>query len=731
MPIGYPLTAAETAASVTAVNYAYPPGVVDRYGFNTSPASVTAITQATSAQITVNTTGPANPFLIGQAVSIYGVSGMTQINGLGATVSALGGASGAWTITVNINSSGFSAYTSGGTISADMSAAVSAAAAVGGTVTFGAGIYLFTNVNLNQNVIFQGQGMTSTTLRCPQANISGSLYSTNLFTDNSVLDSVTFKDLTLDGNCTQAGTAGTSEVALVKLTHTNKIRFENVTFTHYAARSGGTVILPNQFFNAISIRFATQVDFVNVISTENYYEQIDVYFAPGVNGKANFERCSLINSTGGTADHTFIEVTGGHTVILAAFVLNNRSQSCINLNVPLSAYVSKCRFINEIGALGQTIAINVGQDLFPYNNNVTIEGNYAFNKSQLLALGPGQNQIVRDNIAIHSTVYALEFLSGLNSSALSTYTSVLPAYANGSYPPVALPTLGLVIEGNEIQGCLPGQAAIKLRDLSPATGFWFQYVDINDNVVATDTSYVHTFAIHFQDCDNLNIKGNFLGYGGDAILCDQTAANINIVENTFTSVQTTASDDVLFNTYGPTDVVVRDNTFTNYPRQGYYNVNFFAGVNIKGGALIEDNIGMKPPLPVNSSATTDYVIRNTRLKRGTAAPSTGNWGIGDVVYSVPATGTPQEYDCTTYGSLGTALSGVTLSGTIGAYTGTVTAGVSQLNVGMGIVIAGANPQCILTISGTTITFHQQLSATVTNAAVSLLAPTFHAAANFA
>jgi hypothetical protein len=81
-------------------------------------ASITGITQAASAVITVNTVSATNPFILNEIVQISGVNGMTQINGLFGIVTALGGASGAWTITVNINSSAFSAYTSSGTLTA-------------------------------------------------------------------------------------------------------------------------------------------------------------------------------------------------------------------------------------------------------------------------------------------------------------------------------------------------------------------------------------------------------------------------------------------------------------------------------------------------------------------------------------------------------------------------------------------------------------------------------------
>lgn len=76
--------------------------------------TITAITQAASAVVTINTVSVNNPFAVNCPVSFEGVLGMTQINGVMGSVSAVGGVSGAWTATVNINSSGFSAFTSGG-----------------------------------------------------------------------------------------------------------------------------------------------------------------------------------------------------------------------------------------------------------------------------------------------------------------------------------------------------------------------------------------------------------------------------------------------------------------------------------------------------------------------------------------------------------------------------------------------------------------------------------------
>lgn len=70
--------------------------------------SITAITKAASAVLTLGT----HPLVAGQSVHVSGVAGMTQINGLRALITAVT----ATTITVGINSTAFSTYTSGGAV---------------------------------------------------------------------------------------------------------------------------------------------------------------------------------------------------------------------------------------------------------------------------------------------------------------------------------------------------------------------------------------------------------------------------------------------------------------------------------------------------------------------------------------------------------------------------------------------------------------------------------------
>jgi hypothetical protein len=88
--------------------------------FNDSNALVTAktitgITAAAQAVVTISTGGSTNPFAVGNTIAFASVGGMTQINSVVGTVTAIGGVTTAWTITTNINSSAFTAWSSGGT----------------------------------------------------------------------------------------------------------------------------------------------------------------------------------------------------------------------------------------------------------------------------------------------------------------------------------------------------------------------------------------------------------------------------------------------------------------------------------------------------------------------------------------------------------------------------------------------------------------------------------------
>jgi hypothetical protein len=146
------------------------------------------------------------------------------------------------------------------------------------------------------------------------------------------------------------------------------------------------------------------------------------------------------------------------------------------------------------------------------------------------------------------------------------------------------------------------------------------------------------------------------------------------------------------------------------------------------GLEVVDNVGLHPVLPVKLEGATTHVQRQTRALRVVAEPTTGDWGIGDIVRNVAASGSPDDYVCTVAGSFGPSLT-CTASGTVGNYFFTCSA-IEQLHVGQHFGVAGAGPAsanlrctCVY-IEGTMIYVDQTISTTVTAAAMALTSPVF-------
>lgn len=79
-------------------------------------ANVTNITTSINAVITVNTISTVNPFTNFTMINVNGVTSMLQNDNVYGNILSLGGASGAWTLTTDINTTSLPAYTSGGIV---------------------------------------------------------------------------------------------------------------------------------------------------------------------------------------------------------------------------------------------------------------------------------------------------------------------------------------------------------------------------------------------------------------------------------------------------------------------------------------------------------------------------------------------------------------------------------------------------------------------------------------
>jgi len=113
MPVGH------TIAGITCYEGGYSPDYLQGASNNWF-TGITAASQAASCVLTLaSTTSNAeatgmsgNPAVVGMQIAISGVAGMTQLNGNTYTITAVSGN----LVTINVNSTGFSAYTSGGQV---------------------------------------------------------------------------------------------------------------------------------------------------------------------------------------------------------------------------------------------------------------------------------------------------------------------------------------------------------------------------------------------------------------------------------------------------------------------------------------------------------------------------------------------------------------------------------------------------------------------------------------
>jgi hypothetical protein len=115
----------------------------------------------------------------------------------------------------------------------------------------------------------------------------------------------------------------------------------------------------------------------------------------------------------------------------------------------------------------------------------------------------------------------------------------------------------------------------------------------------------------------------------------------------------------------------------------------------------------------------------------TALPTTGTYTVGTTIQrETPVVGQPIGWKCTVSGTLGTLNSGATTgSGTINTNVLTVNT-ATGLTEGCCITVAGASgPFYVIKLSGTTAYLHQNLSATVVNAAIGFSNATLVALAN--
>lgn len=195
-------------------------------GVSNKSAVISAITRVAQAVVTTSDTAATNPFQVGQEVTFTGVAGMTQINGLYSTVVATGGSSGAWTITVNINSSAFSVYTSGGSLVLAPQVSISGNTVLNATKTC---IYLkdFENVSITGNKLDASATGTGRGILC--ASVGTTQRSRLEISGNKIVSPASalvevdyYNDVTISGNNILSSVA-TGALAGLVITNSNRV----------------------------------------------------------------------------------------------------------------------------------------------------------------------------------------------------------------------------------------------------------------------------------------------------------------------------------------------------------------------------------------------------------------------------------------------------------------------------------------------------------------------------
>jgi hypothetical protein len=330
---GNPISTAydhNTIANLTAVRTAHP-----------ATKAITAATKAANCQITIT----GHSYVVGQRFAISAVVGMTELNGLVAQVVSVVDAN---NVTVNINSTAFTTYTSAGTCTAGTNAyysAITAAKArdgVNGAVNASSMFFCttrFITAGLALLALAHGQASSATTY-CAWYSAGATNFPKGC--NNNALKDVNDTAVTYqtDGysNCGKTGSAGYGGGVgntFAKTTHNGQASgVADLNGLMYDINPGLTCITSTKAITGISqanpaVVTATAHGLVNgqqiVISGVVGMTQVNTCVHTVANVTANTFELSGVNSTGYTA------YTSGGTITLGTFYVYKKATAAKSL----------------------------------------------------------------------------------------------------------------------------------------------------------------------------------------------------------------------------------------------------------------------------------------------------------------------------------------------------------------------------------------------------------------
>ena len=594
-------------------------------------------------------------------------------------------------------------------------------------------------VTIPASMVLFGESIESTIIKSIPTTLSDNLlYSNNLFTTDSGLDEVVFRDMTLDGSGTGPGVGDGHEYPLVTTFNVNRLTFENVRVIEYSSDWDGTTkSMYNRRFQAITVRNNVDTEytqFFNLQLRDNHYEQVNVYYPSTSEALTLIDNCSEINVAAIPDSHTAFEVSGGHFQITNSFFKNTKF-STLNINNTKSALIDSNKFIDQY-QIPLSQVVNVGHSLWFGCENTTITNNYFNNcDSAAVSFAGGQAIVIANNIIIDGGLNPIRLFANLvNDGSSSGFAVVFPDYP--------VPTIGISYSVKIVDNIIAGSTftsgptgrGIWLSYADPTQGYW-QDVEIRGNTISMlDAPDDTNFAIYIDQVDIINIENNYFNYKFSAIVSQGKSDNISIIGNRFAGDINTQSTDIIFNGGGGTiaskNLKIEDNSFLVLPRDAALNI-FVGSGRTFDGIYIANNINTKPQYLIDT--TSPYYASNTLPGMVTTTPTTGIYRKFDRVATVPSSGRPPEYVCSDDGCFATFTA--TATGVINQFTITVTDGTQFLAgqriqvAGMGA--AGAPRQFIVCeVVGNVLHLDRIVLTSASGQAVTAVNPTFVATANY-
>lgn len=573
-------------------------------------ANISAITIAGSAVITVTTISAANPFAVNDSVQVSGVLGMTQINGLSGLVTAIGGVSGAWTATVNINSSAFSVYTGGGILmmmvqdSNDIVLYQSCSYnIIDGNICNGGtdhGIFMqdpyntpgtppTRNMVTNNRVGGPGHQAYGIVLYCPAQSSTGSLNFVGAGTivggsgyTNGQYNSVALTGGTGSGATAHITVSGGAVTAVQPAALGTGFVLGDV-LSAAAANIGGTgsgftltLLAVNTPATTMNQIIGNQIE--NVTGTAPYVTSsgMGIYIVGSGGGGTqvigNSVRNCCINTVAGRAlPPGGIAVAVGGSGVAPVVVANNTITDMLQYEgIDISGSI-----------VGMTVA----------NNTIVVP---AANTT-----GAAIRVENSDNIS----------LTGNNVLQNGSGQGIL-LYASSDY------VNNTVVNGNVISTAVGNP----LTTTFGLAGLTLNSINVSDNLFLTTSNSPNGMAL--AGALGAQIENNYVSVGIQSAYVQSSCTKVRIANNTF-----------LTNGNFPTVTFTGTNTDSYYDKTNY-------GPTVIGGGGGRDF----------TNAGTGLIIETL----GNAAPTQGTWAVADrVEQSVPAMGSPTGWRCTVAGSPGT------------------------------------------------------------------------------